>query len=130
VPSLRRYSATNLCDGAQMESFLRNFCVRYFQRATCSTFQTYILNSHFGHTTCGSMVDIQSPTAENRRGRRKTKEETTAVIYNGLSYWVAMKTVFCQTVVRGVVTTKHAPYDFTEHKLARNECIICSAFWK
>jgi len=26
--------------------FLRHFCVLYFQRATCSTFQTCILNSH------------------------------------------------------------------------------------
>jgi len=29
------------------------------------------------------MVEIQSATAENRRGKRK-KEETTAVKYNGL----------------------------------------------
>jgi len=46
VPSLRRYSPTNLCDGAQIAIFLRNFCVLYFQRAACSTFQTCILNSH------------------------------------------------------------------------------------
>ena len=26
--------------------FLRHFCILYFQRATCSTFQTCILNSH------------------------------------------------------------------------------------
>ena len=26
--------------------FLRHFCVLYFQRAACSTFQTCILNSH------------------------------------------------------------------------------------
>jgi len=31
---------------------------------------------------CGSMVDIQSATAENRRGKKK--EETTAAKYNGL----------------------------------------------
>jgi len=35
---------------------------------------------------CGSMVDIQSATAENRRGKKdemkKKKEETTAVKYN------------------------------------------------
>jgi len=59
--------------------FLRHFCVLYFQRAACSTFQTCILNSHEGHTMCGSMIDIQSPTAEIRRGekRKKKKEETT-----------------------------------------------------
>jgi len=51
----------------------RFFCVLSFQRATCSTFQTCILNSHYGHTMCGSMVDIQSPTADIRRGK---KEET------------------------------------------------------
>jgi len=34
------------------------------------------------------MVDIQSPTAENRRGKKK--EETTAAKYNGLPYWVAI----------------------------------------
>jgi len=49
------------------------FCVLYFQLAACSTFQTCILNSHKGHTMCGSMVDIQSLTAEIRRGK-KTKE--------------------------------------------------------
>jgi len=31
---------------------------------------------------CGSMVDIQYPTAENRRGKKE--EETTGVKYNGL----------------------------------------------
>jgi len=35
----------------------------------CSTFQTCILNSHYGQTMCGSMVDIQSATAEIRRGK-------------------------------------------------------------
>jgi len=36
------------------------------------------LNSHLGHTMCRSMVDIQSPTAEIRRGKKKKKiEETT-----------------------------------------------------
>ena len=47
VPSLRRYRPTKLCDGAQMANFWRFFaCCRLFQRAACSTFQTYILNSH------------------------------------------------------------------------------------
>jgi len=46
------------------------FCVLYFQRAARSTFQTCILNSHYGHTMCQqSMVDIQPATAEIRRGR-------------------------------------------------------------
>jgi len=49
--------------------FLATFCVLYFQQAACSTFQTCILNSHLGHTMCGSMADIQSATAEIRRGK-------------------------------------------------------------
>jgi len=42
---------------------------------------------------CGSMVGIQSPIAEDRRGRkeRKRKKETTAAKYNGLPYWAAIK---------------------------------------
>jgi len=46
MPQLQRYSPTKLWDGAQMAIFLRHFCVLYFQPATCSTFQTCILNSH------------------------------------------------------------------------------------
>jgi len=42
MPQLRTHSPTKLWDGAQMAVF----CVLYFQRATCSTFQTCILNSH------------------------------------------------------------------------------------
>jgi len=59
--------------------FLAIFCVLYFQRAACSTFQTCILNLHYGHMMCGSMVDIHSATAENRRGKKK---ETTGAKYN------------------------------------------------
>jgi len=56
-------------------SFLAIFWVLHFQRATCSTFQTCILNSHYGHTMCGNMVDIQSPTAEIRREKKRRKKE-------------------------------------------------------
>jgi len=39
---------------------------------------------------CGSMADIQSATAEIRRGKKRRKkeeeEETTGQKYNGLSY--------------------------------------------
>jgi len=39
------------------------------------------------HTMCGSMVDIQSPTAEIRQGeKRRKKEETTRRKYSGLPY--------------------------------------------
>jgi len=42
-----------------------------FARATRCTFQICILNSHKGHTMCGSMVDIQSATAEIRQGKKR-----------------------------------------------------------
>jgi len=51
--------------------FLRHFCILYFHRVACSTFQTCILNLHQGYTMCGSTVDIQSATAENRRGKKR-----------------------------------------------------------
>ena len=78
---------TKLCDVAEMAIF----CVLCFQRATCNTFQTCILNSHWGHTICGSMADIQSPTAEIRRGKKKKEEERkkeTGWKYNGLPYYI------------------------------------------
>jgi len=71
MPQLRRYSPTKFCNGAKMAIFW----VLYFQRATCSTFQTSILNLHKGHTMCGSMVDIQSPTAEIRQGKKRTRKK-------------------------------------------------------
>jgi len=40
---------------------------------------------------CASNVDIQSPTAEIRRGKiekRRKKEETTGQKYNGLPYYI------------------------------------------
>jgi len=38
---------------------------------------------------CGSMVDIQSPTTEIRRGnKKKEEEETTGQKYNGLPYYI------------------------------------------
>ena len=38
---------------------------------------------------CGSTVDIQSPTAEIRRGKKEQKKkETTERKYNGLPYYI------------------------------------------
>jgi len=39
---------------------------------------------------CGSMVDIQSPTAEIRRGKKEEKKkiEITGQKYNGLPYYI------------------------------------------
>jgi len=53
--------------------FLASFCILYFQQAACSKFQTCVLNSHSGHTMCGSMADIQCVTAEIRRGKEKRR---------------------------------------------------------
>jgi len=45
---------------------------------------------------CGSMVHIQSVTAENRPGknrrRKKNRFETTVAKYNALPYWAAIIT--------------------------------------
>jgi len=49
------------------------------------------LHSKFAlrHTMCGSMVDIQYPTAEIRRGKKKRmKIEITGQKYNGLPYCI------------------------------------------
>jgi len=37
------------------------------------------------------MVDMQSLTAENRRGKRRKTIETAAAKYNGSPYWAAIK---------------------------------------
>jgi len=79
--------ARQSCDGAQMANFSRFFGSFLSQRAACSTFQTCILNSHWGHTMSRSMVDIQSATAENRRGKEDRKIEINhREKYNGLPY--------------------------------------------
>ena len=65
---------------AQMSNFWRFLWVPHFQRAACSTFQTCILNSHQGHTMCGSMVDIQSATAQIRQGIKKKGRNHRAII--------------------------------------------------
>jgi len=86
MPWLRRYSPTKLCDGARMANFWRFFLRPVFQRATWNTFQTCILNSHWDHIMCGSTIDIQSATAENRRGkRRKTRKKKKPQLQNVMS---------------------------------------------
>jgi len=48
---------------------------------------------------CGRMVDIQSATAENRRGKTRKKIETTVAKYNGLPYWAAEKKTISRVYV-------------------------------
>ena len=44
----KKIKLEELCDGAQMAIFGDFFCILYFQRAACNTFQTCILNLHIG----------------------------------------------------------------------------------
>jgi len=73
----------------------RFFCILYFQRAACSTFQTCILNSDKGDTMCGSMVDIQSPTAEIRRGKierkKKDRNNRAKILWSALLHRATIK---------------------------------------
>jgi len=64
-----------LVQGCPDGESLAIFCILHFQWATRSTFQTCTLNSHYGHTMCGSMLDVQSATAEIRRGKKKKKNK-------------------------------------------------------
>jgi len=80
MPQLRRYSPTKLCDGAQM-AILASFLRSLFSASRAQHISDLHLKCALRHIMCGSMVDIQSGTAENRRGkkieRKKKKEETT-----------------------------------------------------
>jgi len=51
---------------------------------------------------CGSMVDIQSATAEIRRGK-KIEEETTGQKYNGLPYYIGRVATIINLVMISVV---------------------------
>ena len=63
--------------------FLEIFCILYLQHVS-------YLHHKFAlrHTMCGSMVDIQFPTTENRRGKKERRkiEQTTGRKYNDLHY--------------------------------------------
>jgi len=70
---------------------------------------------------CESMVDIQSVTAENRRGKKeRKKEETTVRKYNGLPYWAAIIKVhnriqllkWCEIILSAYVITSRGPTRF------------------
>jgi len=69
---LRRCSPTKSCDGVQMAIFA-SFLHPVFPASHVQHMSD--LHSKF---ELSSMVDIQSPTAENRRGKKKKKIVTTA----------------------------------------------------
>jgi len=80
----------------RMAIFLRNFCVLYFSASRVQHISD--MHSKFAlrpHGVC--KYGIQSPTAENRRGKKKKEErnteETTAAKYNGVPYWAAIITL-------------------------------------
>ena len=57
---------------------------KLFQRAAYSTYQTCTLNSQYGDIMCGSMVDIQSPTTEIRRGKERRLVGRSSPYYHGI----------------------------------------------
>ena len=67
--------ARQSCAMVQRWRFLATFLRPVFSASRVHHISDRILNLHQGHTMCGSMVDIQSPTAEIRRGK---KEQITA----------------------------------------------------
>jgi len=54
---------------------------------------------------CGSMVDIQFPTAENRRGKKK-KEQNTGQKYNGRPYFVSYRIVSYIRINRAAINNR------------------------
>jgi len=61
-----------------MATFWRFFACCIFSEPRAARFRP-ALCIYTGHTMCGCMVDIQSPTTEIRRGKKeeRKKEETT-----------------------------------------------------
>ena len=68
-----KISPTKLCDGARTAIFWR-FLRPAFPASRVQYISICILNSHWGHTMCGSI--IQSATVDVRRGKKKEEEET------------------------------------------------------
>ena len=97
--------------------FLAIFCILYFPRAACSTFQTCILNLHYGHIMCGSMADMQFPMAENRRGKKKEEEEEeiTGWKYNGLLQREAI-------IIKTTTVTVYETNDAILQAIRTNKC--------
>jgi len=73
-----------------MATFLRHFCVLYFQRAACSTFQTCIVNSHWYTSTLRALR-----LGEGKNEERKIEEETTGQKYNGLPCSIGQHIMAC-----------------------------------
>ena len=63
-----------MCDGAQMAIF-DDFLGPVFAASDVQHASDLHLKFALRHTMCASMVDIQSATAEIRRGKKKIEEE-------------------------------------------------------
>jgi len=69
MPYLRRYSPTKLCDGVEMAIFLRPLFSASRVQYISDLHSKFALRPH--HALRGSIVDIQSATAEIRWGNKK-----------------------------------------------------------
>jgi len=71
-----------------MWRFLATFLRPVFSASRVQHVSDLHLKFALRHTMCASMADIQSATAEIRRGKKK--EETTGQKYNGLPYYIGL----------------------------------------
>jgi len=60
-----------MCDGAQMAIFGDFFASCIFSEPRAAHVSDLHLKFALRHAVCGSMTDIQSATAESRRGKKK-----------------------------------------------------------
>jgi len=66
--------------------------VLYLQRAACSTFQTYIPNSHPRHNMYQSMANIQSPTTETRQWKKEEeRRKSMKILWSALLHRTTIK---------------------------------------
>jgi len=74
---------------------------------------------------CGSMVDIQSPTAEIRRGKKKKEEkiETTAVKYNGLPITMGGHN-YRRSIEKNLIITPACTFRFKMISMLYADCFL------
>ena len=93
-------SPTKLCDGAQMAIFCVIFASCISSEPRAAHFRPY---SKFILRPCGSMVDIQSATAEARKRKEERKKiKTTPAEYN------LLRGASINSLIRSAVTTQFA----------------------
>jgi len=83
--SMAEDSPTKLFDGAQMANSWRFFAPAFSASRVQHVSDLHPKFALRPHIVCGSMVDIQFPTAENGRGNKKERTNYRAK-YNGLPY--------------------------------------------